>query len=79
MKNDVFGRGLESRPTMKDAHSPAGQEFYAPPSMADLPDCPVCKYGTPYPHKKDERTHQVLSYRCIDCKAILKPEQVKRP
>ena len=47
--------------------------------MADLPDCPVCKYGTPYPHKKDERTHQVLSYRCIDCKAILKPEQVRRP
>ena len=39
--------GLESRPTVKDAHSPAGQEFYAPPSYADLPDCPICTYGTP--------------------------------
>lgn len=60
---DTFGRGLESRPTVKDAHSPAGQEFYAPPSYADLPDCPVCKYGTPM-----EREGRLV---CIDCGAVV--------
>lgn len=54
------GRGLESRPTMKDAHSPAGQEFYAPANLADLPDCPRCKFGTPEPGKNDRMI-------CIDC------------
>lgn len=56
---DAFGRGLESRPTVKDAHSPAGHEFYAPPSYADLPDCPVCKYGTPV-----DKGGKLV---CIDC------------
>jgi hypothetical protein len=54
---------LESRPTVKDAHSPAGQAFHAPVSYADLPDCPVCKYGTPM-----ERDGKLI---CIDCKAVV--------
>ena len=60
---DAFGRGFESRPTVKDAHSPAGQAFYAPPNYADLPDCPVCKYGTPV-----EKGGKIV---CIDCGAIV--------
>lgn len=55
--------GLESRPTVKDAHSPSGQAFHAPASYADLPDCPVCKYGTPM-----ERDGKLV---CIDCKAVV--------
>ena len=51
--------GLESTPTVKDAHSPAGQPFVAPVSFADLPDCPVCRYGTPT--KRKDR------WVCIDC------------
>jgi hypothetical protein len=51
--------GLESRQIVKDAHSPAGQEFYAPPSHAHLPDCPKCKFGTP-----EKRGDKVV---CIDC------------
>jgi len=53
--------GLESIQTVKDAHSPAGQAFHAPVSFADLPDCPVCKYGTPM-----ERNGRLV---CIDCGA----------
>jgi len=41
----------------KDAASPAGHEFYAPRSFADLPDCLVCKWGTP------------VEGKCIDCGA----------
>jgi hypothetical protein len=52
-------RGLESTPTVKDAHSPAGQPFHAPRSFADLLDCPYCRYGTPRKAKD--------SWRCIDC------------
>lgn len=52
-------RGLESTPTVKDAHSPSGQSFYAPKSYADLPDCPICKYGTPV-----EKNGKMV---CIDC------------
>jgi hypothetical protein len=52
-------RGLESTPTVKDAHSPAGQPFHAPRSFADLLDCPLCRYGTPRKAKD--------SWRCIDC------------
>ena len=52
-------RGLESTPTVKDAHSPAGQPFYAPRSFADLLDCPFCCYGTPRKSKD--------AWRCIDC------------
>jgi hypothetical protein len=52
-------RGLESTPTVKDAHSPAGQPFHAPRSFADLLDCPFCRYGTPL-KRNDE-------WRCIDC------------
>lgn len=59
--------GLESEPTVKDAHSPAGQTFYAPANYADLPDCPVCKYGTPM------RDGDV--FRCIDCGAIVTSER----
>jgi len=55
--------GLESRPTVKDAHSPAGQAFYAPPNYAGLPDCPVCKYGTPV-----EKKGKLV---CIDCGAVV--------
>ena len=51
--------GFESEATVKDAHSPAGQTFYAPKSFADLPDCPVCKYGTPV-----EKGGKLV---CIDC------------
>ena len=40
-------RGLESTPTVKDVHSPAGQPFVAPVSFADLPDCPVCRCNKP--------------------------------
>ena len=54
-------KGMESTPTVKDAHSPSGQAFYAPPNFADLPDCPVCNYGTPT--KRKDR------WVCIDCKA----------
>jgi hypothetical protein len=55
--------GFESEATVKDAHSPAGQRFYAPKSLADLPDCPVCRYGTP----------QVTGEKrvCIDCGATV--------
>jgi hypothetical protein len=52
-------QGLESTPTVKDAHSPAGQPFVAPKSYADLPDCPICRYGTPT--KRKDR------WVCIDC------------
>ena len=52
-------RGLESTPTVKDAHSPAGQPFHAPRSFADLLDCPFCRYGTPRKAKD--------TWRCIDC------------
>lgn len=55
--------GLESTPTVKDSHSPAGQPFYAPKSFADLPDCPVCKYGTPV-----ERKGKLV---CIDCGCVV--------
>jgi hypothetical protein len=43
--------GYESTPTVKDAHSPAGQPFHAPRSFADMPDCPICRYGTPTKRK----------------------------
>lgn len=56
-------KGLESRPTVKDAHSPSGQPFYAPVSYADLPDCPVCKYGTP-----EQENGKLV---CIDCGAVV--------
>jgi hypothetical protein len=55
--------GFESESTVKDAHSPAGQRFYAPKSMADLPDCPVCRYGTPM-----EKAGKLI---CIDCGAMV--------
>jgi hypothetical protein len=54
---------MQSIPVIKDAHSPDGQAFYAPPSFADLPDCPVCKYGTPL-----ERNGKLV---CIDCGATV--------
>jgi hypothetical protein len=54
---------MQSIPIIKDAHSPAGQSFFAPPSFADLPDCPVCKYGTPM-----ERNGRLT---CIDCGATV--------
>ena len=63
MKTNFDGNGLQSQPTVKDAHSPAGQPFYAPRSMADLPDSPVCKYGTPM-----ERDGKMI---CIDCGAVV--------
>jgi len=56
-------RCFESEATVKDAHSPAGQHFYAPKSFADLPDCPVCKYGTPV-----EKGGKLV---CMDCGAIV--------
>lgn len=59
--------GLESTQTVKDAHSPAGQPFYAPPSYADLPDCPKCKYGTPM-WSGDK-------LRCIDCGHLLETKK----
>jgi len=62
--------GLESIPTVKDVHSPAGQPFYAPPSFADLPDCPFCRYGTPVEYKD--------KWVCIDCGAKMTNEQVRR-
>jgi hypothetical protein len=40
---------------------PAGSPFHAPVSLANLPDCPFCKYGTPL--RLDEKTFQ-----CADCK-----------
>jgi hypothetical protein len=45
--------------TVKDAHSPSGQHYYSPPNLADLPDCPKCKYGTPV-----EKDGKMV---CIDC------------
>lgn len=59
-------------PTVKDSHSPSGQSFYAPPSYADLPDCPACKYGTPMP-----REGKMV---CIDCGHVVgtvSPKQTK--
>jgi len=61
---------LQSTPTVKDAHSPAGQTFYAPTSFADLPDCPFCRYGTPI--KRDER------WVCIDCGNFMTENQIIR-
>ena len=55
--------GIQSGQTIKDAHSPAGQLFFAPPNYADLPDCPVCKFGTPM-----ERNGRLV---CIDCGATV--------
>jgi len=54
---------MQSIPIIKDAHSPAGQAFHAPVSYADLPDCPVCKYGTPL-----EKNKKLV---CIDCGATV--------
>lgn len=62
--------GLESQPTVKDAHSPAGQQFYAPKSLADLPDCPVCKYGTPVDIKR--------KLICIDCGNVVGTTEMKK-
>jgi hypothetical protein len=62
--------GLESMPTVKDAHSPAGQPFYAPKNLADLPDCPYCRYGTPQPNKDGKMV-------CIDCENVV-PMKVER-
>jgi len=44
----------------KDADSPAGHEFYAPRSCADLPDCPICGYGTPVLQEGGK-------WKCEDC------------
>jgi len=55
--------GLESQPTVKDADSPAGHTFHAPKDFSSLPDCPVCKYGTPM-----EIAGNLI---CIDCGAIV--------
>jgi hypothetical protein len=63
--------GLESEATVKDAHSPAGQRFYAPKSYSDLPDCPFCKYGTPVPNDHN--------YRCADCGKTITKEMMKKP
>jgi hypothetical protein len=63
-------QGLESTPTVKDVHSPAGQPFYAPPSFADLPDCPFCRFGTPMKHQDE--------WRCIDCGAKMTEEQIRK-
>ncbi|CAB4152512.1 hypothetical protein UFOVP612_11 [uncultured Caudovirales phage] len=62
-------KGLESTPTVKDVHSPAGQPFHAPPSFADLPDCPFCKYGTPERYSS--------GWVCIDCGARMNDNQIK--
>jgi hypothetical protein len=62
--------GLESTPTVKDAHSPAGQPFYAPASFADLPDCPICKFGTPA-LRKDR-------WICIDCRCDVTKQMAAR-
>jgi len=59
---------LQSTPTVKDAHSPAGQPFYAPRSFAEMPDCPFCRYGTPIKH--DER------WVCIDCGNFMTENQI---
>jgi hypothetical protein len=67
--SDTWKRGLESRGTVKDAHSPAGQEFHVPPSHADLPDCPRCQYGTPMERKE--------GWKCIDCGAELTEAEVR--
>lgn len=71
MRTNFGGNGLQSQPTIKDCHSPAGQPFYAPPNYADLPDCPVCKYGTPV-----DRNGKMV---CIDCGAIVGTTQKKTP
>jgi len=59
---------LQSTPTVKDAHSPAGQPFYAPRSFAEMPDCPFCRYGTPI--KCNER------WVCIDCGNFMTENQI---
>jgi rubredoxin len=63
-------KGFESTPTVKDAHSPAGQPFHAPKSFADMPDCPICRYGTPVECKD--------YWLCIDCGAKMSKDQVIR-
>ena len=63
-----MNKGLESIPTVKDVHSPAGQPFYAPRSFAEMPDCPFCRYGTPV--KRDER------WVCIDCGNFMNENQI---
>lgn len=57
MKNLIPNNG-----TVKDVHSPAGQPVHAPRSLAYLPDCPVCRFGTP------EKRGKLMV--CIDCGAI---------
>lgn len=62
--------GLESIPTVKDVHSPAGQPFHAERSFADLPDCPFCRYGTPVEFKD--------KWVCIDCGAQMSQDQIRK-
>jgi hypothetical protein len=57
----------------KDADSPAGHGFYAPIDLSGLPDCPVCKHGTPRPQGDGKL------WVCIDCGAKLTPEQINLP
>ena len=56
-------------PTVKDVHSAAGQPFHAPASFAYLPDCPLCRYGTPI--------QRSFGWVCIDCGAAMTEEQIQ--
>lgn len=59
----------------KGPDSPAGHEFHAPRSFASLPDCPVCRYGTPVPQGKDDHGKE-KPWKCIDCGARINPESI---
>lgn len=58
--------------TWKGVDKPGGTHFYAPPSYADLPDCPKCKYGT----IMSGPTHDKMC--CIDCKATFDRAELER-
>ena len=63
MTTNPYENGAVWRGTDK----PAGTPFYAPRSYSHLPDCPVCKFGTP-------STRPDGSVHCADCKAVLRPQ-----
>lgn len=44
----------------RNCYSPAGEEYYAPPTQHREVDCPACRYGTLAPLQNG-------NWRCIDC------------
>lgn len=60
-----------SGPIWRGTDKPAGTHFHAPDKLANLPDCPFCKFGTPNELDKDR-------LQCADCKTIYTKEKPHR-